>query len=194
MAKSYLKEKYRKPGNVYVGVVSRLDSFVSGVIVMARTSKAAGRLSRQFAESRVAKEYLAIVSGDAGIASGTIRQWLVKDEAQHRVIPVHSDRAQQVGAKLAVLHFQKLGVSGGHYLLRVVPETGRKHQIRVQLASQGSPIVGDRKYGSEQDFPRGIALHCQSLALIHPTRGTEMSFRIEPPSYWELSRFLAEQS
>jgi 23S rRNA pseudouridine1911/1915/1917 synthase len=107
---------------------------------------------------------------------------------------VNSGRAQQVGAKLAVLHFQKLGFSGGCFLLRVIPETGRKHQIRVQLAGQGSPIVGDRKYGSKQDFPRGIALHCQSLTLNHPTQGTEMSFRIEPPSYWELSRFLAGQS
>jgi len=189
LVKSYLKVKYRKPGNVYVGVVSRLDSFVSGIVVFARTSKAAARLSRQFAESSVTKKYLAIVQGHLAENNGTLRHWLVKDENKHRMIAVNADQARRLNARCAVLHFRKRGFSQGNCLLEIVPQTGRKHQIRVQLASEGCSIVGDRKYGNNEPFPRGIALHSQSLTLAHPTERREMSFLAEPPGYWELWRF-----
>ena len=185
-AKNYLKRKYDKPGNVYLGVVSRLDAFVSGVIVLARTSKAASRLNEQFAGGTVNKVYWAMVPDDCP-DSAQLEDWLVKDEDRHRMIPIE-DR-QQPGAKRAVLHFRRIGRSGNLSLLEINLLTGRKHQIRVQLSSRGYPVVGDRKYGSPISFKRGIALHSRSLTIQHPTRKQEMTFECVPPGYWQVERF-----
>lgn len=186
LARKHIATKYGKPGNVYLGVVSRLDAFVSGVIVLARTSKAAARLSSQFANSRPDKKYLAIVPADRCQPSADLEHWLLKDEANHRMMTVNR---QQSGAKNARLSYQRIGEFENVSLLQVSLLTGRKHQIRVQLAASGLPIAGDRKYGSRIPFQPGIALHCRSLIIEHPTLKTDMIFTSQPPAYWNLERF-----
>lgn len=179
-AQAYLKQKYQKPGNVYVGVVSRLDAVVSGVVVLARTSKAAERLSATFRDREAGKTYWALVSGQPP-ASGELRDWLIKDERQQRVMVT---KPQTHGAKEALLRLQKRGdVTGGSWL-EVELLTGRKHQIRVQLASRGWPIFGDAKYGSRTPFEAGIALHARRLSLEHPVQKTLLSLEAETPHAW----------
>ncbi len=183
-AQSYLKAKYAKPGNVFVGVVSRLDSQVSGVIVLARTSKAAARLTSQFADAAVTKKYLALVQEVADVPP--------QGELQHHVWK--DDRAQRMRAEsnavrdsqLARLTYKTVAEFDGSRLLEVTLLTGRKHQIRVQLAAIGIPIVGDRKYESVQYFPVGIALHSYFLSFEHPTKKETLTFRVLPPDYWKL--------
>jgi 23S rRNA pseudouridine1911/1915/1917 synthase len=180
-AKSYLKDKYHKPGNVYVGVVSRLDSLVSGLVVLARTSKAAGRLSEQFREGEVDKEYLALVEGHVDPPSAELVDWLRHDEPSRRV---HVTVPSASGAKEARLTYERLGMVRDTSLLRVTLHTGRKHQIRVQLADCGHPLLGDEKYGSRRSFPHGIALHAARLAIRHPVRDEILRFESQPPSVW----------
>lgn len=180
-AKAYLKQRYRKPGNVFLGVVSRLDAPVSGVVVLARTSKAAARLSEQFRERDVAKLYWALVAGRVEPASGPCVHWLRKDEARQRMCVVP---AGTPGALEARLKYRYLRAVPRGCLLEVELLTGRKHQIRVQLAAQGWPIIGDRKYGSREPFPVGIALHSRSLTLRHPTREEDLTFVAPPPEGW----------
>ena len=180
-AKAYLKAKYQKPGNVYVGVVSRLDAPVSGVVVLARTSKAAERLTETFREREAAKHYWALVSGHPP-ARGELRDWLIKDERLQRVV-VASEKTP--GAKEAVLRFRTLGKIPGGAWLEVELVTGRKHQIRVQLAARGWPILGDAKYGSRAKFDAGIALHARRLELAHPVQKTPLVFEAEPPRSWQ---------
>ena len=186
LAREHIGTKYGKPGNVYLGVVSRLDAFVSGVIVLARTSKAAARLNSQFAHSLTEKKYLAIVTADRCQTSAELEHWLLKDEANHRMMTVNR---QQLGAKNARLSYQRIGGFENLCLLDINLLTGRKHQIRVQLAASGLPIVGDRKYGSRIPFQSGIALHSRSLTIEHPTLKTELTFTSQPPDYWKLNRF-----
>ena len=186
LAREYIGTKYGKPGNVYLGVVSRLDAFVSGVIVLARTSKAAARLNSQFANSRADKKYLAIVPADRCQASADLEHWLLKDELNHRMMTV---KPQHLGARHARLRYQRLGEFEHLCLLEISLLTGRKHQIRVQLAASDLPIIGDRKYGSRIPFQPGIALHSRILTIEHPTLKTEMIFTSEPPEYWKLGRF-----
>lgn len=191
-AKEFLREKYHKPGNVFVGVVSRLDSWVSGVIVLARTSKAAGRLNEQFRNRQVKKTYLAIIPDDKSLAeSGELRHRLKKDERKHCMIAYPSDgpSLELLNFQSAVLNYETLGRYNGLRLISIQLETGRKHQIRVQFASEGCPIIGDRKYGSMLDFSRGIALHSYKLEFRHPTREEMLCFRVDPPSDWNLARF-----
>lgn len=190
--KEYLRVKYKKPGNVFLGVVSRLDSWVSGVIVLARNSKAADRLNQQFRDRTCRKTYLCIVSDDSKIShSGTLKDWLVKHEAAQRMIVVRDREARAKGQQrqLAQLNYRTVGSSAGTRLLAIELQTGRKHQIRVQLASAGCPILGDRKYGSSKSFPLGIALHSFRLEILHPTTRLPMNFQALPPDYWNLKRF-----
>lgn len=182
LAKAYLKQHYKKPGNVYLGVVSRLDSLVSGVLVFARTSKAAARLSEQFRERGTKKIYWAVVEGVPEPASGELVHWLSKDESQQRMV-VRSKKSAD--AQEARLKYQTLRKSTRGTLLEVELQTGRKHQIRAQLAALGHPILGDRKYGSEKHFPTGIALHARSLTIGHPTLKQPMTFVAELPQAWE---------
>lgn len=183
--KTYLKEKYQKPGNVFLGVVSRLDSHTSGVLVLARTSKAAARLSDQFRRGTVDKTYLAMVEGRLAEPAGEMTDWIDKDDAAHRMF---ATRQPGPSAREARLTFQTIGLSADTTLVEVVLLTGRKHQIRVQFASRGHPVVGDRKYGSRRGF-RGIALLAKSLRLVHPVRKSEMVFSVTPPESWEIGRF-----
>ena len=181
LAKAYLKQKYQKPGNVYVGVVSRLDALVSGVLVLARTSKAAARLAEQFREREPAKVYWALVEGTPAQASGDLLHWIAKDEARRRMTVRHKKSA---GAQEARLQYQVLRKSARGTLLEVRLETGRKHQIRLQLAEAGHPILGDRKYGSRQPFAAGIALHARALCIEHPTLKQPLTFSAPPPPAW----------
>jgi len=180
LAKDYLKEKYQKPGNVYVGVVSRVDSLVTGVVLLARTSKAAARLTEQFRERDVGKTYWALVTGNVP-EQGTCVNWLSKDERRQRMIVVP---ARSPGALEARLEFRRLEVRGATSLVEIELLTGRKHQIRVQLETRGWPILGDSKYGSTASFPDGIALHARRLVIEHPTRGEPVVLEAPLPTSW----------
>jgi 23S rRNA pseudouridine1911/1915/1917 synthase len=180
-ARDDLKRRYHKPGNVYLGVVSRLDAPVTGVVVLARTSKAAARLSQAFRERHVEKHYWALVpSGQVG-PDRLVRHYLHKSEVRRRMLvcrPEHPD------AQLAELRLRRRGELHGQTWLEIELLTGRKHQIRVQLEAIGLPVIGDRRYGSRQSFVRGIALHSRSLRFVHPVRGTPLEIVAPLPSYW----------
>ena len=181
-AKAYIKHKYRKPGNVYLGVMSRLDAPVSGVLLLARTSKAAARLTEQFKRGTVEKTYWALVEGKLESPAGEWRDAVLKDEAAQRMRIVAAGRA---GAQEAVLHYQRLAmVDDGVTLVEIQLLTGRKHQIRVQFASRGLPILGDRKYGSSVPFPSGIALHSRRLAVEHPVKHERIELEAPLPAHW----------
>jgi 23S rRNA pseudouridine1911/1915/1917 synthase len=180
--KAYLKQRYDKPGNVYLGVVSRLDAVVTGVVLFARTSKAAARLTDQFRQRQVHKTYWALVSGTVTPSSATLRDYVVKDDLRQRMVICSGSSP---GAKEAVLHYETIShPSPNVTLLQVRLETGRKHQIRLQLAQHGYPIVGDRKYGSSLPFPRGIALHACRLQLLHPVQKVPLDLCCAVPAYW----------
>jgi len=181
-AKSYLKQKYNKPGNVYLGVVSRLDAVTTGLVLFARTSKAAKRLSEMFRTHDVEKTYLAVVEGSVQPERGTLQDWVIKDETQRRMKTVSS---RQPAAKTAELSYSRLKRLDDCSVLKIALETGRKHQIRVQFASRGHPVLGDRKYGSRRRFPAGIALHARRLALTHPVKKTRLVIKSPPPRSWK---------
>jgi 23S rRNA pseudouridine1911/1915/1917 synthase len=179
--KAYLKEKYHKPGNVFLGVVHRLDRPVSGVLLFARTSKAAARLAQQFREGTVEKVYWAIVEGTVEQSAGSLEDWLRKDKSRGRVeILEPGDK----GARQALLHYHRRAVHGGLTWLEVRPQTGRTHQLRVQLAHHGYPIYGDAKYGAIHTFGRAIGLHARSLTFLHPIRNEPIALTADLPRAW----------
>lgn len=182
VARQYVKVRYAKPGNVYLGVVSRLDEPVSGVLLFARTSKAAARLSEQFRHRSVEKTYWAIVDGDGLPPSGRWEDVMAKDEPRKRMHRVGHDNAD--GAK-AVLEFRQLRRLSVGWLVEISPETGRKHQIRVQFAERGWPVLGDKKYGSKRNFPTGIALHSRRLAFDHPISKARIELVAPVPPCWK---------
>jgi 23S rRNA pseudouridine1911/1915/1917 synthase len=179
--KAYLKDKYKKPGNVFLGVVHRIDKPVSGVLLFARTSKAAARLSEQFREGTVEKTYWAVVEGEVRSDAGSLEDWLRKDEDAGRV---HVVEPQSPGAKQALLHYQKRAVYGGLTWLEVRPQTGRTHQLRVQLAHHGHPIYGDAKYGAVHTFAGGVGLHARALTFLHPVRYEPVTLTADVPRTW----------
>jgi 23S rRNA pseudouridine1911/1915/1917 synthase len=179
--KAYLKAKYAKPGNVFLGIVHRLDKPTSGVLLFARTSKAAARLAEQFREGAVEKVYWAVVDGEPPQPAGTLEDWLRKDETAGRVLVVSEETP---GAKRALVHYHRKAGYGGLALLELRPQTGRTHQLRVQLHHRRWPVVGDFKYGSEQPFATGIALHARSLTFLHPTRHEPITLTAELPPSW----------
>jgi 23S rRNA pseudouridine1911/1915/1917 synthase len=167
LVKTYLKEKYQKPGNVFLGVVHRLDRPTSGALVFARTSKALERLNAQFRDKETNKVYWAIVGQKPTAASGSLVHFLKKNEAQNKSYVVAESTP---GAKKATLHYQQIGISERYFLLEVKLETGRHHQIRCQLAHLGCIIKGDLKYGDKRSNPDGsICLHARTLSFEHPT-------------------------
>ncbi len=181
-AANYIGQKYAKPGNVFIGVVSRLDSFVSGVLVLARTSKAASRLTEQFRERRTVKRYWACVEGKLEqVEWRTLANHLRKDDAAHRMVVVPATAA---GAQEATLKFRTLATTQTRSILEIDLLTGRKHQIRLQLSELGFPVVGDQKYEAQSKFPIGIALHSQRLTITHPTRQESLTFTAAPPPCW----------
>jgi 23S rRNA pseudouridine1911/1915/1917 synthase len=180
-AKAYLKEKYQKPGNVFLGIVQRIDKPVSGVLLFARTSKAAARLSEQFREGTVEKTYWAVVEGEVRPDAGSLEDWLHKDESARR-IDVVAPRA--TGAKQALLHYQKRATYAGLTWLELRPQTGRRHQLRVQLAHHGYPIYADAKYGAVHTFGNAIGLHARSLTFLHPVRYEPVTITADVPRVW----------
>ena len=190
-ARDYLKSKYRKPGNVYLGVVHRLDRPVSGVVLFARTSKAAARLSEQFRMRSVVKVYRGLVDRPLVPAAGVLDDWLLKDRSTNRVQTVApgTPSARHCELRYRTLRLPRGQLPGGLAFLEIEPVTGRSHQIRVQIATRGSPICGDRKYGSRVKLAGQIALHAYRLTFQHPTQGTTVSLNAaEPDGWWRISR------
>ncbi|GIW87771.1 MAG: RNA pseudouridine synthase [Isosphaeraceae bacterium] len=185
-AKHYLRVRYHKPGNVYLGLVHRLDRPVSGVLALTRTSKGASRLAEQFRAGTVQKVYWAIVEGRLEEDEGQWTNWLLKD-ARHNLVEVVDP--SHPGARHAGLSYRVLGRERNRSWLELRPLTGRTHQLRVQLASRGYPIVGDRKYGSAVDLlaldgrPR-IALHARRLGFNHPTTREWLEPTAAVPADW----------
>jgi 23S rRNA pseudouridine1911/1915/1917 synthase len=173
--KRYIKEKYRKPGDVYLGLVHRMDRPVGGLLCLARTSKAAARLSKQVSSHEMAREYLAIAEGFLP-PGGTLRHYLIKDEAQNMVSAVPEGTP---GSQLAILHYHCLDQRVNTSLCHISLETGRAHQIRVQMSSSGYPLVNDVRYGHGTPGNQ-IALWGAKLMLTHPTRNDRMTFTSTP--------------
>lgn len=180
VAARYLKEKYNKPGAAFVGVVHRLDRPVSGVVVLARTSKALSRMNRLFGMRETTKTYLAITPRRPDADEARLVHWLKKDEARNKV-SVHKYAIP--GATQAELTYRVLRKVSNGWLIQINPLTGRPHQIRAQLSSIGAPIIGDIKYGGPpaSDY-HGIYLHAWKLAFTHPVRKEPMSFTAPLPA------------
>jgi 23S rRNA pseudouridine1911/1915/1917 synthase len=181
-ASKYLREKYRKPGNIYIGVVSRLDRVVTGVLPLAKTSKAAARLSEQFRMRTVGKVYWAIVTGNPPNRSEPMRHWLVRNERLAKTFCFDQEREN---SSEAVLSYTVLQAWDRFHLLEIQLETGRKHQIRAQLEAIGCSVVGDRKYGSLMTWNESIALHCRSLEIEHPTLKNRLKWESPIPPTWK---------
>jgi 23S rRNA pseudouridine1911/1915/1917 synthase len=186
VAGRYLKERYGKPGNVYVGLVHRLDRPTSGVALLARTSKAAARLAAQFREGAVEKVYWAIVEGSPGADDGV---WIDRLEKDRRTNASRVVGESEEAGKDARVAFRVLRRWPGAAKLELRPMTGRSHQLRVQLASRGLPIRGDEKYGAKgrvaaSDGGRRIALHARSLSFTHPTRREVIAVEAPVPADW----------
>ncbi|MCE3007444.1 MAG: RluA family pseudouridine synthase [Bacteroidetes bacterium] len=179
-ARDYLKTTYHKPGEVYLALLHRLDRPVGGVQLLAKTGKAAARLSKDWQAHQVQKTYWAVVHGVPPETTGTLTHWLRKLPDKN-IVRAYKNPGQ--GAKEAVLNYRLLARVGDHSLLEVVPRTGRQHQIRVQLAAMGCPIVGDVKYGKSDFLPdRSIALWSRQLRITHPTLKEVRTFTAEPPA------------
>lgn len=164
--KQYLKEKYNKPGNVFIGVTHRLDRPVSGLVVFARTSKALARLNDMFRKGEVKKTYWALVKNTPKEPEGELTHYLVRNEKQNKSYAYDTEKP---GSKMAVLHYKTIAHSDNYCLLEVDLKTGRHHQIRCQLAKMGCPIKGDLKYGYPRSNPDGsICLHARRVHFIHP--------------------------
>jgi 23S rRNA pseudouridine1911/1915/1917 synthase len=185
LCKNYVKERHNKPGAVFLGVVHRIDRPVSGVVVFARTSKALERMNALFREKETKKTYWAIVGNKPEPEQGILIHWLVKDEKKNKV---RAYAKETPGALRSELSYQILYHEKGHWLLKIMPVTGRPHQIRVQLASLNCPIKGDVKYG----YPHGnedgsICLHARELEFTHPVRKENMKVKASLPKHglWE---------
>ena len=199
LAAQYIKQSYGKPGRVFVGIVSRLDAMTSGVLVLARTSKAASRLTAQFASKALKadetgkakgkkktvaaprKIYLAVVQGKLDAEADHWSDQIRKDEAAHRMRLSPTFRPD---TQTAELRYQALTKSQANTTLAVELLTGRKHQIRTQFADRDHPVLGDHKYGSRTKFKSGIALHSWRLQIEHPTKRVRMWFEAPLPSSW----------
>ena len=180
--KAYLKEKYAKPGEVYLGVVSRLDVPVTGIVLFARTSKAAARLNEQFREHTVEKIYAALVEGVITPSEAECVDYLCEDKRHRKVF-----RTQTAEGKECRLRYHTLRQCHQCSLIEIRLETGRKHQIRLQLSSRGFPIRGDKKYGAKMPFPGGIALHAWKLTFSHPTTKARIELIAPLPKSFEQS-------
>ncbi|MDR2439675.1 MAG: RluA family pseudouridine synthase [Planctomycetaceae bacterium] len=179
-SKDYIKRKYNKPGEVYLGVVSRLDIPVSGVVLFARTSKAAARLNEQFRTHSVEKIYVALVEGSIDPPEDGWIDWIREDERHRKVWLTRNGEGKEVKLQYRTLH-----KTNNNSLIEIRLETGRKHQIRVQFAGHGFPIFGDRKYGAKTVFPKGIALHALKLTVTHPTTCQRIILTAPIPVIWK---------
>lgn len=177
MVKAYIKEKYNKPGDAFVGLVHRLDRPTGGIMVFARNSKAAKRLSEQFSTHKVEKVYYAITNGVVKIKTQKLTNYLKKDEKENivKIVPM-----SEQGAKKAELVYKVLEDNGKESLLEVKILTGRSHQIRLQLSNIGYPLVGDVKYGKEKGLTSNLGLWAGKLSFVHPTTKEKMVFMACP--------------
>jgi 23S rRNA pseudouridine1911/1915/1917 synthase len=188
LCKNYIKEKYKKPGAVFLGVVHRIDRPVSGIVVLARTSKALERMNALFRERETKKTYWAIVKNKPPLVQGSLTHWLIKDEKKNKTTAYNRETQ---GASRAELEYKVLGFQDSHWLMEVHPITGRPHQIRVQLASMNCPIKGDTKYGFQEPNADGsICLHARQLEFIHPVKKEKMQFKAPLPDTGIWKHFL----
>jgi 23S rRNA pseudouridine1911/1915/1917 synthase len=186
IVKEWIKEKYSKPGNVYLGVVHRLDRPVSGVVLFAKTSKALPRLNNMFANhDKVKKTYWAIVQNKPEAPKGRLTHWLTRNEKNNTARAYDHEVA---GSKKAILDYELIASSDRYHLLQIHLHTGRHHQIRCQLAKMGCPIKGDLKYGAPRSNPDGsISLHARHLTIEHPVSHEQISITAPVPndSLWQ---------
>ena len=186
--KAYIKEKYAKPGAVFLGVTHRLDRPVAGLVVFARTSKALARLNKMFAEGEVHKTYWAVVQQRPQHDEGTLEHWLVRNEQQNKSYAYDHERPN---AKKAILKYRLIGQSDRYFLLEVNLMTGRHHQIRCQLAAMGCPIKGDLKYGARRSNPDGsISLLARRIEFVHPVSKELISIESPLPENGMLKMFV----
>ncbi|MCB9080724.1 MAG: RluA family pseudouridine synthase [Lewinellaceae bacterium] len=182
MVKEYIKHRYQKPGDVFLGTVHRLDRPVSGVVVFARTSKALSRMNELFRERQIEKTYWAIVDDRPDPLVGTLVHYIDKDTNRNIAKALDQPSNRHKDAKRSELTYEMIVDLEGKYLLKVNPLTGRPHQIRVQLAKVGLPIIGDLKYGHPQALSdASIGLHCRSLAFIHPVKKEPVLITADAP-------------
>ena len=180
IVKAYIKEKYAKPGNVFLGVVHRLDRPVSGIVVFARTSKALSRLNEMFRDGEVHKTYWAISRNTPERDEGTLTGWIVRNERQNKSYVYDREVPQ---SKKAMLMYKVIGRSDNYTLMEVRLMTGRHHQIRCQLAAMGCPIKGDLKYGARRSNPDGsISLMARRIEFVHPVSKNTVSVEAPLPS------------
>lgn len=177
--KSYIKKKYNKPGDVFLGIIHRLDRPVGGVIIFARTSKSLSRMNALFREKKIKKQYWAIVEEKPPLEDGELVNWLKKNQEKNK------SRAYEVEvkeSKKAILNYQLIGRSKNYFYLKISPLTGRHHQIRVQLSFMGCRIKGDVKYGAKRtNKDGGIHLFARSISFIHPIKKEEITIVANPP-------------
>ena len=177
--KQLLKEKYDKPGNVFIGVVHRLDRPVSGIVLFAKTGKALTRLNDMFKNGEIKKTYWAIVKKMPPNREGELTHFLTRNEKQNKS---YASDTEKPNAKKAVLHYNVIGKSDNYYLLEIELKTGRHHQIRCQLAAIGCPVKGDLKYGFERSNKNGgICLHARHVSFIHPVSKQFVEIEAELP-------------
>ena len=179
VVKQYLKEKHNKPGNVYLGVVHRLDRPTSGIVLFSKTSKALPRLNKMFAQGETKKVYWAVVKNAPPQESGTLTHWLVRNPKQNKS---YAHEKEVSDSKKAVLDYNIIKKLDNYFLLEIDLKTGRHHQIRAQLATIGCTIKGDLKYGADRsNKDGGIHLHARSLEIMHPVQKEPMPFLAPPP-------------
>ncbi len=177
--KAYIKKKYNKPGDVYLGVVHRIDRPVSGIVLFARTSKAATRLSKMFLDKEIKKTYWAIVKNLPAEDQGTLKHYMIKNQEKNRSKAFDTNRKN---AKEAILNYKLISSSANYHLLEIDLETGRHHQIRCQLAKIGCPIRGDLKYGAARSLKGGgINLHAKKIEFMHPVKKEPIVIDCRPP-------------
>ncbi|HDM79045.1 MAG TPA: RluA family pseudouridine synthase [Deltaproteobacteria bacterium] len=181
IVKEWIKIKYEKPGNVYAGLIHRLDRPVAGVVLIARTSKAASRLSKEMRERKIDKIYLAIVKGVPKNDEGVLEGYLRKRETDKRMIVFRMEREKTTYAKLS---YKLIETRDAKSLLQITPETGRRHQIRALLAHAGTPVWGDCKYGSGPKLRGRIALLAHRITFNHPTKGERITVESLVPPNW----------
>ena len=188
--KSYIKIKNKKPGNVFLGVVHRIDRPTSGVIVFAKTSKALSRLNKQFVDRKVNKKYLAITNNINCLSSDKLKNWIIKNTKQNKSY-IHSSPIP--GSKIAILRYSLVKELDNYSLLEVIIETGRHHQIRAQLSNIGLIIKGDLKYGSKRSNKDGsIDLHAYKLTFNHPVTKNKIEIKAPFPKRQPWSSFLVD--
>jgi len=180
IVKAYLKKKYNKPGNVYLGVVHRLDRPTSGIVLFAKTSKALPRLNKTFAEKGAHKTYWAIVKNRPKETEKKLVHWLIRNTKQNKS---YANKKETADSKRAILTYKVMCSLNNYYLLEIDLETGRHHQIRSQLSAIGSPIKGDLKYGfNRSNADASIHLHARKLKLIHPVKKEEIEIIAPTPN------------